>query len=146
MIFLISKDECFEKGLLQKTEPSLDLAKKSIKQAEFFLSEAHDLFDMKKETMTVISLYNSYFNTARALLFKDGIKERSHYCVARYLEEEYVNKNIINKKFLNAFETIMSLRHNVQYSTEKIEIEEDLTELYNLCEEFIQVIEKIIKE
>jgi len=146
VVFLINKNECFEKGLLQKTEPSLDLAKKSVKQAEFFLNEAHDLFDMKKETIAVISLYNAYFHTARALLFKDGIKERSHYCIARYLEEEYVNKKVIDKKFLNAFETIMSLRHNVQYSTEKIEIEEDLTELYNACEEFIQEIEKIIKE
>lgn len=146
VISLISKDECFEKGLLQKEQPSLDLARKSIRQANFFLSEAHDLFDIKKELIAIISLYNAYFHAARAILFRDGIKERSHYCIARYLEEEYINKNLINKKFLNAFETAMSLRHNIQYSTEKIEIEENLTELYNLCEEFILEIEKVIKE
>ena len=63
VIYLINKDECFEKGLLQKEQPSLDLAKKSIKQANFFLSEAHDLFDIKKEMIAIISLYNAYFHT-----------------------------------------------------------------------------------
>ena len=96
-----------------------------------------ELLELGKNHIAVISLYNAYFHTARSILFKDGIKERSHYCIARYVEDEYANKKRINAKFLNGFETVMSLRHNVQYSTEKISIDEDLSELSNICEEFI---------
>ena len=45
---------------------------------------------------------------------------------------------------LNAFETIMSIRHNVQYSTETVEVDIDLDEFCNLCEEYISEIKKII--
>ncbi len=46
--------------------------------------------------MATIALYNAFFHTARALLFRDGIKERSHFCVARYIEEKYVVKGLLN--------------------------------------------------
>jgi len=141
---LISKNECFEKGLLKKDIPNLDLAKKSIKQAEFFLKETEDLIEIDKKQIAVISLYNSFFHTSRALLYKDGIKERSHYCIARYLEEEYVNNKKLDAKFLNAFETIMSARHNIQYATEKVEVDIDLNEFHDICKEYIIEVEKLL--
>lgn len=144
MICLISKNECFEKGLLKTDVPNLDLAKKSLKQAEFFLKETADLIEINKKQMAVISLYNAFFHISRVLLYKDGIKERSHYCIARYIEEEYVNSDKLNTKFLNAFETIMSIRHNIQYSTEVVEIDIDLNEFYNICEEYSAEVEKLL--
>lgn len=145
MMYLISKNECFEKGLLKKDTPSLNLARKSLKQAEFFLKEAYDMIGLNKKELAVISLYNSFFHVSRALLFKDGIKERSHFCVARYIESEYTKKKLLDSMFLNAFETLMGLRKNIQYSTEKTMIDEDLNEFYNICEKFISVVEVIIK-
>lgn len=137
--------ECFEKGLLKKTAKQPELALKDLKQSEFFLNEANELLEINKKIMAAIALYNAYFHCARALLFKDGIKERSHYCIAKYLEEEYIKTKKLEIKFLNGFETIMSIRHNAQYSTEEIEIEEDNEELHNICEEFITAVEKLIK-
>lgn len=137
---MIDEEECFKKGLLKKISPQLDLAKKDIKQAEFFLKEAEELLDINKKQIAALSLYNAFFHTARSLLFKDGIKERSHYCIARYLENNYELD-----KFISAFETIMNLRHNVQYSTENIEIEEDLADFINICHEFISEVDKILK-
>ena len=136
---------CFEQGLLKRIKPNMKYAEQSIRQAEHFLSEAEELIEKEIKDMAFIALYNAAFHAARALLFKDGIKERSHYCIARYLEEKYVNKKLINIKFLNGFETVMSLRHNVQYSTEKVTIEEDLIELTNICEEFLTAVKKSIK-
>jgi len=141
---LINKNECFEKGLLKKDIPSLDLAKKSLRQAEFFLKETADLIELDKKQIAVISLYNAFFHISRALLYKDGIKEKSHYCIAKYVEEEYVNNNKLDAKFLNAFETIMSVRHNIQYSTEVVEIDIDLNEFCNICEEYRAEVEKLL--
>jgi uncharacterized protein (UPF0332 family) len=140
-MILISDKDCFDKGLLKKTVKQLDLAKKDIKQAEFFLSETEDLIELNKEHMASISLYNAFFHLARSLLFKDGIKERSHYCIARYIEKNY---NLV--KFVDAFETIMSLRHNVQYSTEQIEIDINLIDFCNICEKYIKIIGDLLNE
>jgi uncharacterized protein (UPF0332 family) len=144
MISLINKNECFEKGMLKKEAPNLDLAKKSLKQAEFFLKETADLIELAKKQIAVISLYNAFFHISRALLYKEGVKERSHYCIAKYIEEDYVNKNRLNVKFLNTFETIMSMRHNIQYSTETTDIDIDLNEFYNICEEYLAEVDKIL--
>ena len=138
-------DDCFNKGLLKKDRPNMDLAEKSLRQSEFFLKEAMDLLELDKKQIAAISLYNSYFHTARALLFRDGIKERSHYCIARYLEEKYVDKNLVSAKFLDGFDTMMSLRHSIQYSTEKITVDEDLVELSNICDEFITAVKKLLR-
>ena len=142
---MIDTEECFEKKLLKKDNADIGLAKKSIKQAEFFLGEASDLINLEKKEISVMSLYNAYFHTSRALLFKDGIKERSHYCLARYIESEYVKKKRLSEKFLNTFENLMNLRKNIQYSTEKAMIDEDLDESCNICEEFISIVREIIE-
>ena len=41
---------------------------------------------------------------------------------------------------------MMSVRHNAQYSTEKVEIEEDLEELYDICAKFIDAVELLVKK
>ena len=136
---MIDEKRCFEKGLLKKIKSQPDLAKKDIKQALFFLKESEELIELNKKQIAAISLYNAYFHTSRSLLFKDGIKERSHYCIAKYIENNYELED-----FVNIFETIMSIRHNVQYATELTEIEEDLDEFASLCHEFIKKIEGLL--
>ncbi len=145
MVIFLKLDEFFEKRLLMKDKPNLDIARKSLRQAEFFLKEAEDLINLGKKEIAVISLYNAYFHIARAFLFKDGIKERSHYALARYIEERYMKKKLIDSKFIIAMDAVRDLRHDVQYSVGRIDIEEDLSEFYNICEEFLNSAEKIIK-
>lgn len=144
-MYLISVKECFEKRLLRRISPSRGLAKKSLKQARSFLKEAHDLLDLEKERMAVIALYNAFFHIARALLFKDGVKEKSHFCIARYLEEYYVKKKLLDIRFLNYLETLRDLRHETQYSVEEVEIEQDLDKTYIVCSDFVDVVEKLVR-
>ena len=96
--------------------------------------------------MAAISLYNAFFHISRALLYKEGVKERSHYCIARYLEDFYVDKGKLDIRFLNAFETIMSIRHNIQYSTEIVEVEVDLNEFCELCNDYLSAVSKLIQK
>ncbi len=79
-----------------------------------------------------------------SLLFRDGIKERSHFCVARYIEEKYVNTKIIPRKFLNYLDLLRDIRHDTQYSLDEVIIEEDLEEMIEVCKEFISVTEKLL--
>jgi len=143
--YLVDVKDCFEQNLLSRITPSIGLAKKSIKQARSFLKDAEDLIKMKKDRIAVIALYNAFFHAARALLFRDGVKERSHFCVARYLEEYYVNRELIDIKFLNYLDSLRDLRHDVQYSVEEVEIEEDLKEVHTVCLSFIEAVERLVK-
>jgi len=41
------------------------------------------------------------FQGARALLFKDGCVERSHYCVVEYLKRHYVQSGKLDQSHIN---------------------------------------------
>jgi uncharacterized protein (UPF0332 family) len=136
----------FEKGLLKKDVPSKELANKSIEQSLFFLNEANDLINIDKKEMATLALYNAFFHCSRSLLFLDGIKEKSHFAMARYIEEKYIKTKKINVTYLNAIDSLRDIRHETQYTTNKIELDYEIEEYYNLCEELIIKIKKIINE
>lgn len=52
------------------------------------------------------------FHAARALLFRDGIKERSHLCTISYLKETYPRL----KRLANQLDTYRRNRHNIIYA------------------------------
>lgn len=137
--------DCFERKLLTGISPSTGLAKKSLIQAGLFLTDAEDLLKIGKIRMGTIALYNAFFHVARALLFKDGIKERSHFCIARYVEEKYVNTKLLNRDFLNYLDTLRDARHETQYSLDFVEIEMDLYAGIGVCREFMKVVDVLIK-
>jgi uncharacterized protein (UPF0332 family) len=138
-------EECFKEGLLKKIEPNIKFAIKSLKQAEHFLSEAQDLIELNKKDIAYLILYEASFHAARAILFKDGIKERSHYCISKYLEEKYGEKEIISLRQAVIFDSLRIKRNEIQYSIEKTKINENLNEIYNEVEGLIERIKKIIE-
>lgn len=141
---MTSLDDCFKRRLLIKTRPEKDLALKSLNQAEFFLNEAKELRKLGKERMAIISLYNAYFHTARALLFKDGIKERSHFCIARYIEEAYVRKKRLDSVYVAALDMTRDWRQEIQYSVEQVAITIDLRQMIETCQKFLEDVGKLI--
>lgn len=138
-------EKCFEKKHLMRSSPSMGLAEKSLKQARIFLTDAEDMAKFEKERMEIIALYNAFFHAARSLLFKDGIKERSHFCVARYVEEKYVKTKLLPIKFLNCLDLLRDIRHDTQYSLDEVIFEEDLEELTEICKQFISAAERLLK-
>lgn len=138
-------DDCFEKGLLKKTEKNKTLALEDIQQAEFFLNESFDLININKKEVAAITLYNAAFHAARALLYLDGVKEKSHYCLQKYLEEKFGKKGILTNSELSLFDRLRGMRQEVQYNVIKVKFEEDLNDFYNKTEKFIEKIKGIVK-
>ena len=58
------------------------------------------------------------FHTARALLYHQGYRERSHYCLVVGIGELYVNKNLLNHSLLEALQIGKTLRENADYYAE----------------------------
>jgi uncharacterized protein (UPF0332 family) len=85
------------------------------------------------------------FHSARALLFKDGYKERSHYAVYVYISEKYSNK--IERAYINELNSMRLQRHELMYGfkksqeTQEVEAESAI----NVAKGFLESIKKIIK-
>ncbi len=139
-------EQCLEQGLLVKSKPEPDKAKSSIEMAQHKLKLAATEFGHTLYESAIISAYTSMFHSGRAILFRDGFKERSHFAVYVYINEKYGSK--IERKYLSELNSLRLQRHDLMYGLEKnIEVQEsDANTTIKIAEGFLQVIQKILQE
>src|SRR3989344_3084996 len=92
---------CFDKRLLRSINPDTEKSRKSIETAEKKLNKAVKLINVGFFDLSVLEAYTCMFHAARALLYKDGIQEKSHFCTLIYTRENYGKK--IPSNLINAF-------------------------------------------
>jgi len=114
----MNQRECFEKRLLRRESPSPERCRRSVEVAEAKLLQAgkaleHELFDA-----SLILSYTAMFHAARALLYRDGVIEKSHVCLIEYLRESYVKKGRISEAHVNALDSARVDRHETLYGLE----------------------------
>lgn len=145
MRILFDYRECFEKGLLRKVEPSVEKCNKSLDKAYAALAEAEKNKDTGAYTSCVAMAYLAMFHVARAILFRDGVREKSHFCVARYLEI-YVEKDLLEEKYINALDRMRDVRHTDQYDVWHYATEEEASSALSTAKEFVKRISELIKK
>ena len=84
------------------------------------------------------------FNSERAILFLDGYREKSHACVARYLEEQYVNKKKLEKKWVELLDHHREIRHNDQYDLSFYSSEEEAKEALESAGQFLKRMKQLL--
>jgi uncharacterized protein (UPF0332 family) len=137
-------EDCFELGLLKKILPDTEKAKRSLESAKRRLSVAEKAFNSKIYEDAIVDAYTAMFHAGRALLFKDGIKERSHYGLYVYLKEVYKEK--LEPRFINELNTLRLERHEILYGLEEIEVKEsEALETISTAKDFINAVEKLLK-
>lgn len=138
-------DECFKKGLIRKIPASEEKALKSMAKANRWLIEAKKNLEHNLLDSCLISSYAAMFHAARVLLFKDGFREKSHYCVARYLEEEYAGKGKLPKVVVDLLDRLRDLRHTDLYQLDFFVTKEEAEEAIKSAEIVIGEIAKLIE-
>jgi uncharacterized protein (UPF0332 family) len=108
-------EDCIKAGLLRNTPPSKEKADGSIRASTKWLEEAGKNLNNKTFNSSVLASYLAMFHAARAVLFLDGFREKSHYCIARYLEEKYVKNRTLENKWVELLDHYRELRHDSQY-------------------------------
>ena len=93
----------------------------------------------------VSSAYLAVFHAARAVLFRDGVREKSHYCIGLYLQR-YVEEGSLEEDWPMLFDRIRSVRHADQYSFMAKPTEEEVQAGIDLAEKFIERMEKLLNE
>lgn len=138
-------EECLEKGLLKRENADLGKARSSLKMGKHKLEIAKKEQEHEIYESALINAYTSMFHCARALLYRDGYKERSHYAVWVYLNEKYSGK--LEKKYLGEFEGLRVARHGLMYGLEEENEEEcaqKAKEAIETAEGFMEAVKKII--
>lgn len=142
----IEFNECLGKGLLKRTIPSLEKARKSIEKSERFLRQAESAFAVKAYDSSVITCYQAIFLSARSMLFRDGYREKSHACVGRYLEEKYAKTGKLELKWVELFDRFRSMRHDDEYNVFFFAEEADCQQIIKFASEFIAVMKKLVEK
>ena len=135
-------DELFREGYLKSIPPSEERVKKSIKVAEKYLSEARKALDAGIEDMTVLAAYSCVFHAARAILFRDGVGERSHFAVYDYLKEKHAG---LGTEQIDSFNLYRQLRHSVAYGLDTEVGEDDGRQSIKFAESFLAKVKGYLK-
>ena len=138
-------DDCFERGLLRKVEPSRTKSEQSLLQARDWLSEAEKNLEAEALRSAISSSYLAVFHSDRAVLFRDGVREKSHYCIGLYLQK-YVEDGTLEEEWPMLFDRIRSIRHADQYSFQAKPLEEVVQAGIGLAERFIERMERLLRE
>jgi len=136
-------DECFKKRMLRKTPPDIKKAERSLEIAEHKLETAKDAFGKKLYGPTIIYGYTSMFHSSRALLYRDGIQEKSHICLVLYVRENYSNK--IPPYLINSLDSFRKERHETLYGLDFIETRKDAELSIKDAEQLLGTVKKILK-
>jgi len=112
--------------------------------SERWLNEAERNLNSGSFDSCLISSYLAMFHAARAVLFRDGWREKSHYCISRYLEEKYVKTGKLEGEWVELLDRSRELRHEDQYDITYFATEEEARETMNIAFEFVERIERLL--
>jgi uncharacterized protein (UPF0332 family) len=138
--------ECLKKRLLRKTQPSKQKAKKSLEASLKWLEEAEKNIRSDALKSSLLSAYLAVFHAARSILFLDGYREKSHACIARYLEEKYVRKGLLESEWVEMLDHFRELRHTDQYSFSFFASADESEDTVAKSKEFVSRMEKLVHE
>jgi uncharacterized protein (UPF0332 family) len=128
--------------LLKKTKPSRQYAIKSLETSLKYIQNAKDNLKLKNSNLVIFCSYTAMFHAARSILFRDGVKERSHLCVISYIQETYPRF----KRLANQLDTYRRNRHNTLYELDFLVSDDEAQQAIDDAEHFYQQIKKILDE
>ena len=140
----LSYEACLRQGLLKRIPPSKDKALRSIQKAQRWLAEAKQTLKSGASGASVLSAYLVMFHAARAILFLDGFREKSHACVARYLDH-YVKQGRLEQQWVDLLDHSRETRHDDQYDLSFISSAEDAHQAVQSAEVFLKRLQELVK-
>ncbi len=135
--------ECMNKRKIRTFSAGPKIARKEWQTAKDDLEEAGDSLDRKKYKWATIQSYYSLFHSARALIYKAGYREHSHYCLRIALRALYVETGLLQENVIEVLHMAKNLRENADYQGNFSQ--EDAVFLRKEAFEFLQKAESFLK-
>lgn len=133
--------ECFRKGMLKRIAPDRANTMRSLELSASNIEDAAENLSMHRYRVVAISSYTAMFHAARAILFRDGVKERGHECIPVYLKEKYLDLEAL----ANTLDAYRRFRHDAIYGLDFILDEDEARAALDSAREFLEKVKSIIK-
>jgi uncharacterized protein (UPF0332 family) len=135
-------EDCFRFRLLRGIRPDKEKSSTSLEVARRSLKGAEDAIGYKMFKFAVMESYAAMFHASRALLYRDGIQEKSQFAVYIYLREKYSSS--IPSSTINLLNVHRKERHDAMYGLEFVPTKDDAETGLRDAKAFVREIEKII--
>jgi len=136
-------DRCIKEGLLRRTPPSKIQSEEQMRKSEVMLEEAKKSVKNESPNSALISAYAAMLCAARAVLLRDGYREKSHVCVARYLEAKHSKE--MGTSLIYLFDEYREKRHKTMYSGDYYPTMEEARRTVSFAGEFTAKIKNVLK-
>jgi len=137
-------EQCIERNKITRLLKAGTLVSKELKLAAEDLKYAQESFEKKNYKWATIQSYYSMFHTARALLYKKGYREKSHFCLIEAIRGFYVLEGILSYEFFEVLQLGKSLRENADYYGDFDK--ESSNEMMQMAEKFLKIGKVILKK
>ncbi|PWB55329.1 MAG: HEPN domain-containing protein [Candidatus Methanoperedenaceae archaeon] len=119
----------------------MENALRSLELSKSNIEDATENMSIHRYRVVAILSYTAMFHASRAILFKDGIKERSHECIPVYLKEKYPELEIL----ANILDSYRRFRHDAIYGLDFAIDEKEANAAMDSAKEFSEKIRNFIK-
>lgn len=107
--------DCLKRRKIMEFERAPELATKELAEAISDLRSAEASFTDHDFKWTIIQSYYSMFHAARTLIYVQGYRERSHYCLIIALRSLYVAEGLLDVTLIESLQLAKTLRENADY-------------------------------
>jgi len=135
--------KCLERGKIKRFSPGKKLARKELKLAEEDQKISLKSLSGGNHKWSIIQSYYSMFHSARALLYSENYREKSHFCLIEAVRTLFVETNKINVSLVESLSEAKNLREAADYYGDFSET--NCSKLIKRAEEFLKAARKIIK-
>lgn len=110
--------QCLENKKIIPFVKGKNLVRKEISVAQSDLFDAKAGYGNERYKWSTIQAYYAMFHAARALIYSEGYREKSHYCLAVALRALFVDKNTMDSQLVRDFLNAMNLREAADYESD----------------------------
>ena len=135
-------NNCLKRGKIKKFTPGPKLVSKELKLAEEDLKSSLKSFAEKNYKWSIIQSYYSMFHSARSLIYSEGYREKSHFCLIESVRTLFVEKGKLNVLLVEAFLEAKNLREAADYYGDFSEV--NCRKLTKRAKDLLKAAKKII--
>lgn len=135
--------KCLTHGKIKRFTPGPKLARKELKLAGEDLAISSKSLKEKKFRWSIIQAYYSMFHSARALLYSEEYREKSHFCLIEAVRTLFIEADKLDVVLLEALIEAKNLREAADYYGDFSEV--NCKKLAKRAKEFLRAVEDILK-
>ena len=137
-------ENCLKRGKIREFSRGKALVSKELNLALSDYKTAQESFKKENYKWSTIQTYYSMFHSARALLYSNNLREKSHFCLIEAIRTLYVNKRLLGYWLIEALQKAKRLREEADYYGEFSK--ENARDLLDKAKEFLEKTQDILKK